>query len=136
MKAAQKILVNNGIRPTVNRVAVLAIFMKKTQSFSQARLMGLLNNQINRVSLYRVLSDLVSGGILCRLISSNGTAQYHYLKKAIHKLPLRPHFKCNTCEKIVDLPALPVSYVSQILNLGHIENSGLLIEGICLACTK
>ena len=133
---AENILSGNGVRPTVNRVAILDVFITENKSFPHARLMKILGDNINRVSLYRVLSDLVEAGILCRLINSTGAAQYHYLQHASDKFTLSPHFKCNTCEQIVALPRLPATYLTQILDLGTIEHSSLLIEGVCQKCTQ
>jgi len=46
MEAPHRILIDNGVRPTVNAVAVLAIFIGKNRSFSHTLLMGLLSGDI------------------------------------------------------------------------------------------
>ena len=121
MQTAKNTLVNKGGHPTTNRITVLDIFIGKGKSFSHARLMTILGQNINRVSLYRTLSDLVDAGILNRTMDSNGVLQYYFANGQSDNLPLNPHFKCKNCEQIKALPMLPAAYLNQILSLGHVE---------------
>lgn len=136
MSQTEQILIKSRVRPTRNRIAVLDIFMRDHKSLSHSRLSSLLDQHIDRVSLYRTLIDLVNAGVLSRLVDSEGVAQFHLSQNTTSESLLMPHFRCRTCEEITALPDLPPSYVRQISNCGQIEQSRLLLEGICLECSQ
>ncbi|WP_051664144.1 Fur family transcriptional regulator [Dyadobacter crusticola] len=137
MGQTEQVLIESKVRPTANRIAVLEIFLQQHRSLSHARLQCLLNHQIDRVSLYRTLLDLVNAGLLTRLVNSEGVAQFHYRKpKSRGEGILTPHFKCNHCDAITALPALPSTYIKRVSSIGHIQDARLLLEGICLECAN
>ncbi|WP_215236543.1 Fur family transcriptional regulator [Dyadobacter linearis] len=137
MDQIKQILIGSKLRPTPNRIAVLEVFLKEHKSLSHGRLQCMLQYEIDRVSLYRALIDLVNAGLLSRLIDSDGVAQFHYCKmQGNNHDTLTPHFKCKNCEEIAALPDLPKTYMQHISAFGHIQNSRLLLEGICLECAK
>ncbi|WP_149243012.1 transcriptional repressor [Dyadobacter sp. 32] len=139
MDQTKQVLIDSKVRPTPNRIAVLEIFLREHKSLSHGRLQCMLQYEIDRVSLYRTLLDLVNAGLLFRLIDSEGVAQFHYRKiegNSNSHDAITPHFKCKNCEEIAALPNLPTTYLQHISGFGHIQNSRLLLEGICLECAK
>ncbi|WP_026632145.1 Fur family transcriptional regulator [Dyadobacter alkalitolerans] len=137
MAQVKKLLIKSKVRPTPNRIAVLDVFLREHKSLSHGRLQCLLNYEIDRVSLYRTLLDLVSANLLTRLVDAEGVAQFHFRQaKTKQEGILTPHFKCSSCEGITALPTLPETYIQQIASIGRVQQSRLLLEGICNECVR
>lgn len=132
MQTSFALMQAHGLRITQNRSIVLEIFLHANKSLSKAAIRGLLPVQIHRVSLHRILTDLLKAGILSRVIDSTGTNLYHLWVEPASSF--QPCFKCDHCEQILPLPRLPDSYLRQITSFGKIQKVIMLLEGTCSIC--
>lgn len=124
----------HGLRITQNRSIVLEIFLHTNKSLSKPAIRRLLPAQIHRVSLHRIITDLLKAGILSKVIDSAGRIVYHLKTEMPDRF--QPHFKCQKCEQISSLPQIPDSYVKQIESFGKVQNVMILLEGICKKCAQ
>ena len=133
---AKDILKANSFRITQHRVAVLNHFMKSKSALTQADLENTFKDVIDRVSLYRMLHSFADKQILCKIIDSKGVVSYvfdnHNHADDGH---YHPHYKCKSCNDVVELPELPKAYLAQLKKL-NIDELNILAEGTCENCEK
>lgn len=133
---AKEILKANSFRVTQHRCAVLNYFMKSKSAYTHADLETIFKDQINRVSLYRMLHSFAEKEILCKLIDSKGVVSYVFDKHSCENdAHYHPHYKCKSCNDVIELPELPKAYMEQLQKL-NIEELNILAEGTCEECEK
>ena len=120
-----KILTDNSLKHTKQRVRVLEEIATEVTAVSQPDLEKKLGKEIDRVTLYRILNLFEEKGILHRVIDRNGTANYAVCAPtctANHHHDEHVHFNCNVCQKIYCLPIelpkikLPAGFTTDTLN--------------------
>jgi Fur family ferric uptake transcriptional regulator len=131
---AKEILKNNSFRVTSHRCKVLNHFMKSRSSITHSDLEKTFKQDIDRVSLYRMLHSFSEKQILCKIIDSKGIASYIFNNHS-HVSQFHPHYKCKTCNDVIELPKLPQEYVNQLKKL-NIDELNILAEGTCKECEK
>ena len=133
---ANEVLKANSFRITSHRCTVLNHFMKSKSAYTHADLEMIFKDQINRVSLYRMLHSFAGKEIICKLIDSKGVVSYvfdnHNSQNDTH---YHPHYKCKSCNDVIELPELPKAYMAQLQKL-NIEEFNILAEGTCQQCEK
>lgn len=131
---ASEILRKHDFRVTQHRSNVLNHFMKSKSALSHADLENTFKDVIDRVSLYRMLHSFADKQILCKIIDSKGVVSYvfdnHNHADDGH---YHPHYKCKSCNDVVELPELPKSYMAQLKKL-NIDELNILAEGTCENC--
>lgn len=147
---ARALLASAGIRPTTNRLAVLAAVLAAPGAVTAPELEAGLTNHMNRVTLYRTLDLFAEQGVLLRTQGSERTFQY--CRGRGHG-----HFHCRCCGRTqcVEL-ALPQNgsainplalalHLAPGLNLeasgpkavgGRIEAVDIRLDGICRDCLR
>lgn len=132
----QDILKQHSLRITPHRCEILEYFMNYRSALKHSDLEKEYKNKIDRVSLYRILHSFSENKILCKIIDSKGTVSYvfdeHSLNDNSH---FHPHYKCKTCNDVVELPELPKAYLERLKQL-NIEEINILAEGVCNECEK
>jgi Fur family ferric uptake transcriptional regulator len=130
------ILKANSFRVTQHRCAVLEYFMKSKSALTHSDLEKKFQNEIDRVSLYRILHSFSEKQLLFKLIDSKGVVSYVY-DRHNHSDDghYYPHYKCKSCNDVVELPELPKAYVDQLKKL-NIDELNILAEGTCKECEK
>ena len=128
----KEILKKHGFRSTVHRVAVLEFFMVSQVAYATVEIEKAFKRKIDRVSVYRILHAFTEAQILCKLVDSSGTVRYVFDKHFGHSHH-QPHYKCKTCNDVVELPQLPDAYIKQLRKL-NIEQINILAEGTCRQC--
>lgn len=133
---AREILKLYAFRLTQHRIDVLTYFMGSKTALTHTDLEQIYNGKIDRVSLYRMLHSFSDKKILCKLFDTSGAISYvfdkHSTKDHSH---FHPHYKCKTCNDVVELPELPKSYMEQLKKL-NIDEFNILAEGTCNECQK
>jgi Fur family ferric uptake transcriptional regulator len=133
---AIEILKANSFRVTQHRTTVLNYFMKSKRALSHTDLEKAFGNSIDRVSLYRILHSFTDKQILCKIIDSKGVVSYvfdsHNHSDDGH---YHPHYKCKSCNDVVELPELPKKYI-ELLKKMNVEELNILAEGTCENCEK
>lgn len=131
---ASVILKMNACRVTQHRLDVLNYFMQSKIALTQGDLEDKFKNKIDRVSLYRMLHSFSEKKILCKLVDSKGTLSYVFDKHSLdNKDHIHPHYKCKSCNDVIELPELPESYMKQLKKL-NIDELNILAEGTCDEC--
>ena len=133
---ATEILKLHSFRSTSHRCEVLNYFMDSKRALTHADLEQLYYGKIDRVSLYRMLHSFSEKKILCKLFDSSGAVSYVFDEHSTNnRSHYHPHYKCKTCNDVVELPELPSSYMEQLKKL-NIDELNILAEGICDECQK
>jgi len=136
MSDAKEILRRNSFRVTRHRHDVLSYFMQSKVALGHSHLEKKYKGIIDRVSLYRILNSFTEKRILCRLIDSFGAATYVFDRHSSQvDAHIHPHYKCRSCNDVVELPELPNSYLKELEKL-NIQELNILAEGICEDCQK
>lgn len=120
-------------RSTPGKLRVREVLEKAGSALSQDRINLQLNNELDRVTLYRILNGFVEDGIVHRAVSDDGKS-YYALCRGCEKAHNHEHahFRCLSCERVECLPApvkvaLPPGYAMQ--------HSNYWLSGTCRACT-
>ncbi|MBC7418273.1 MAG: transcriptional repressor [Pedobacter sp.] len=112
---SNKILADNNLKQTRQRLMVLDEIIGRDWALSQPDLEKKLGNEIDRVTLYRILNVYEEKGILHKVIDSNGTTNYAICSTECttnqhHDEHL--HFNCINCKKLyclnVEIPQINV----------------------------
>jgi Fur family ferric uptake transcriptional regulator len=131
------ILREHDLKHTKQRVRVLEEIAMDSVAVSQPELEKKLGKEIDRVTLYRILSVYEDKGILHKIIDMNGTANYAVCNNACtehHHHDEHVHFNCTNCLKIycleVNVPRvkMPEGFIANTVNS--------IAYGICKKCNK
>ena len=135
-KDALLTLQNAGISKTSQRQAVLDILLKATTPLSVNTIRQSLetNANIDKVTIYRILSLFRQRGIIREIASAGGA---NYFEMATLENPLHPHFSCRNCGAFTCLAPLPFTQAQELIlskddySIDHIE---INISGLCAGC--
>jgi Fur family transcriptional regulator, ferric uptake regulator len=132
-ESAKKILVENHLKVTQNRLDVLSLFMSDSKAYSLLQLETIFGKKHNRSSIFRCLQVLTDFNVLEKFVDASGIAVYVLNTKPASNS--HSHFKCNNCENVQQLPELPAEYLT-ILGKNKIEATNLFIQGTCEKCQE
>lgn len=134
-----RLLKQAGLSSTKNRLTVLEVVGNNNSPLNTRQIYATLvrNNEINRVTVYRILDLLVEKGILERL-SGGGRSFYYGLAPNDHHRP-HPHFYCTNCGNIECLN--PESLFLDVAPLertypGMIQSVAVRVDGVCKNCLQ
>ena len=127
---AIEILKVNQLKATASRIGVLSLFLKTSKAISFNQLENDFKESMDRVTIYRILEAFMQKGLLLKLTDSKGKSSYVYTQ---NQQIDTPHFKCSTCNSVVELPQLPDSYLKNVQN-HSIHQIHFLAEGTCGEC--
>ncbi|WP_158827400.1 Fur family transcriptional regulator [Mucilaginibacter lacusdianchii] len=132
-----KLLHNNQLKATASRLSVLQIISERDAAISQPVLEKMLGEDVDRVTLYRILKTFEDKGILHKVIDLNGTANYAICHSSCSEHAHHDehfHFNCSNCHSVYcmndfHLPALamPPGFKAHTVNLS--------ITGLCKKCS-
>ena len=136
-KKFEHLLDQHHLKKTGPRLKVLAMMSAKNTATSQPDLEGLMED-VDRVTLYRILNVFEEKGIIHKIFDLNGTANYAICtsncQEHLHH-DEHLHFNCTICNKVyclndLSLPAfnLPPGFKA--------EGFSLYASGICPQCNK
>ncbi len=132
-----ELLKSNSLRVTNHRLAVLTYIHQATSALSHSDLESNFKGEIDRVSLYRIINAFIEKNLIKKIIDAEGQKNYIFNAKHNQKedVNIQPHYKCKTCNDIIELPELPETYLEKIkgLNIDHIN---VLAEGVCDVCKE
>jgi Fur family ferric uptake transcriptional regulator len=133
----EDLLAKHHLKKTEGRMRVLAMLSSKTFATSQPDLEEVMLD-VDRGTLYRILSVFEEKGIIHKVFDLNGTANYalcHSSCQENHHHDEHLHFNCIMCNNVyclddLDLPNLhlPSGFQSQTFSLSA--------TGICPKCNK
>lgn len=133
------ILKNSQLPPTPHRLKILEIIGNNNSPLSAQDIYETLsrNDDINRVTVYRILDLLVEKGVIDRI--SSGGRSFHYGLAPNKNHPSHPHFYCKHCGSLECLN--PEGFhleLEKILRTfpGLIEKVEIHLDGICKTCLR
>jgi Fur family transcriptional regulator, ferric uptake regulator len=136
-KAAVKRLKEAGLEVTEHRVQVLMAVGNTAHPSSATEIQEKisLKNDINRVTVYRILDLLVEHEVLNRL--GLGEKSQRFCLRSAHE-DEHPHFHCTHCGcylclSMPDLPLNRRALDDLSLDIRHVD---IRLEGVCPACQK
>jgi len=127
----------SGLGHTPNRQRVLEAIGNHGRPLSAQQIFETLSrsDNINRVTVYRILDLLVDNGLVERI--SGGGRSFVYGPAPNENHPAHPHFYCRSCGNLeclnprslnVDLQPMQGSFP------GLIENVEVRVDGVCKNC--
>lgn len=133
------LLESSGLEPTLNRLRVLEVVGGNGYPLTATDIYNTVERtqQINRVTVYRILDLLVEKQIIERL-SVGGRAAYYGIAPNENHSP-HPHFYCTSCGQMdcltpgsldVNLDNFEKTFPGQI---GRVE---VRVDGLCKNCLK
>ena len=133
----EELLEKHHLKKTPARLRVLSLLASKNVATSQPDLESVIMD-VDRVTLYRILSAFEEKGIIHKIFNLEGTANYALCFSDCEEHNHRDehvHFNCVNCKNVfclndLDLPALNLPPGFQT------ENFTLYATGLCPRCGK
>ena len=131
-------LMNNGLRPTSERMAILSEVSKKNSHFEADELYLELrknNKSISRASVYRTLPILVECGLLRELAFDEKRKRYEFNYGLEH----HEHLVCKSCGKIIEFQSESLELELEKAIKKHEftqETHRVEVIGYCKKCMK
>jgi len=122
-------------RNTASKKLVMSLLETSDTALSQDVLEDKVRDQMDRVTIYRVLNRFCEDGIAHRFVSDDGKYYYALCRdcKADHHADEHIHFRCLQCNRVECLPykiksRLPEGYTAVKTNYW--------ISGYCKGCSR
>jgi len=134
----KNLLIKSGLKRTLPRLQVLDILSRRDSATSQPYLEQLMGNEVDRVTLYRVLKAFEEKGIIHKILDNHGTANYAICSgncDADEHHDEHVHFNCNNCNKVYCLESVKIP-AFKLPNGFNIESLNLVASGICETCAN
>jgi len=123
-----------GLQKTAQRLAVLDIFAREEHPLTASDIFQRLSEgqQVNRVTVYRILSSYTSKGIIREFESKRGIHFYERVEPG--RLP-HPHFNCRACGVMICMTASPsLGSWEKMVNEPGFEIENISLSGLCRQC--
>lgn len=121
-------------RNTPSKTAVLAALESAEAALSHDKLLELLEDTVDRATIYRILNRFCADGLTHRIIADDGKQYFALCEDCSHHEEHSHnhfHFRCQRCERVECLS----TEVSVNLPPGYrAENFNGVISGICGRC--
>lgn len=131
---AKELLKSHGLKATRQRLVLLEYIIKNQGIFSANFLFTKFANDMDLVTIYRVLNVFESIGLIREIFSSDDVKKYELA--CIHN-PVHPHFSCRICGTLYCLDALnetDLYNLEQSCSGFIVENVAMQFSGICYKC--
>lgn len=137
-KDFSELLRENGLKVTSPRLRVLEEITQKEAAISQPDLEKIVGKDIDRVTLYRILSSFEEKGIVHKIFDLNGTATYAMCTSNCtknHHHDQHVHFICSVCNSVycLDEVSLPKITLPRHFTLHSLAINAV---GLCSNCQK
>lgn len=133
-----ELLRKNGLKVTSPRMRVLSEITHKNAAISQPDLEKIVGNDIDRVTLYRILSNFEEKGIVHKIFDLNGTATYAMCTSNCtenHHHDQHIHFICSVCNSVYCLDEVSLPKVSLPPHFA-LHSIAINAVGLCANCQK
>lgn len=133
LSRARTLLAQSSGRQTLSRLHVLAALLDSDRALTHAETHERLTGS-DRVSVYRSLEWLVSEGLACRTMGSDGVRRYQHGEAAASH-GVHPHFQCDACgtTTCLNTNAPPAIAVPRGYRPASIE---VTVHGLCPGCDE
>ncbi|HEY9009113.1 Fur family transcriptional regulator [Ohtaekwangia sp.] len=125
------------LRSTPSRQEILHLFLNKDYALSHGDIEKEINNELDRVTVYRTLKTFLDKGLIHKVLDDEGSLKYALCNDTCTNAGHHHdhvHFKCTRCGQTncleIEVPPvkLPKGYRASEVNL--------LIQGICERCSR
>ncbi len=133
-----RLLRDNGLKITPHRLRVLEELTQKNAAVSQPDLEKTIGTEIDRVTLYRILSSFEDQGIVHKVFDLQGTATYAICNSDCskdHHQDQHVHFICSVCNSVYCLEEVPFPHIPLPKNF-TLHALALNAVGLCENCQK
>ena len=136
MEQLTDMLHKKGIRPSVQRIAVLSSVLNGSKHPSAEDIYESLSplfKSLSRTTVYNSLDVLTRNGLLRELEIESGCSRYDMAMQPDHS-----HFICRKCSRIIDLP-MPSDVLEvpeRVGSLFSIDTIDVTFRGLCPECSK
>lgn len=134
---SDRLLRNFNLRSTPNRQIILHLFMKRDHALSHGDIEKEIEDDLDRVTVYRTLKTFLNKGLIHKVLDDEGSPKYALCNNTCTRTAHHHnhvHFKCTQCGQTnclnIEVPAvkLPKNY--------KVEEVNLLIQGVCDQCSR
>lgn len=135
-KAFENILRKHHLKVTHPRLTVLEKIFHKDTATSQPELEKSVGDDIDRVTLYRVLNVFEEKGIIHKIFDLHGTATYALCSPqcTTHQHhDEHVHFTCSVCNSVYCLQEIKLPAISTPIGF-HIDQVAVNAIGVCNKC--
>jgi Fur family ferric uptake transcriptional regulator len=134
----QAVLRRGRLRPTPRRLQILETLASEDRPWQAREVLEAVRARrpVNKVTVYRILDDLVRLGLV-RKLPSEGAAAYYELACEHH--PPHPHFQCFACGELQCLKPVSLEHLRRELEgpLGNqVDRLEIRAAGICRRCQE
>ena len=124
------------LRPTPLRLEVLEALGSRDRAWQAREVLAAVRarRRVNKVSVYRILDDLVRLGLVRKLPTEGAAAHYEL---ACEHHPPHPHFQCKACGELQCLKPVPLEHLWQHLQSPSgnlVERLEIRVAGLCRRC--
>ena len=121
-------------RQTKQVKVIIDVFEHKKTAISATELVKLLDSQMNKTTVYRILDKLIDEGIVHSFMDKKGLKWYAKCQDCSCEThnDVHPHFQCKSCGEV---ECLPVSFSLPPIKGYKVESASLLIVGECVNCS-
>ena len=130
----KKLLIDNGIKPTFQRVKILEyIYNHKKHQTAEMIYAGLVDNisTLSKTTVYNTLQHLGDHGLVHALTISGSESRFDSVINPHH------HFLCKTCGDIIDID-IECPNARKVESAGghRIDEVHGYFKGVCASCLK
>ena len=121
-----------GIRPSVQRIAIMRYLQKNRTHPTADEVYEALKKQIptlSKTTVYNTLNLFVENGAALYIGIDEKNARFDGFVES------HAHFRCKKCGCIIDLPINIDNFLPEGFN-GDIENTYFYLKGLCEKCKK
>lgn len=133
----EHILRDSKLRLTPCRLAVLEYFNKASHALSHAMIEEKLQQNYDRVTIYRTLKSFQDRGIIHRVLDDEGSPKYalchHDCNAHAHKHN-HVHLKCVVCGETNCIETVEIPVIQLPQGYSYTE-ADVLLQGICKECS-
>ena len=130
----RQLLVDNGIRVTEQRMAILRALARVRVPASHSELTErLAGPSLDRATIYRNLLSLTEAGLLIQTQLGDNVWRFEMPSARSTEHGAHPHFVCNDCGDIACLPESAVALRGEAVRNQVAE---VQLRGRCMACVR
>lgn len=123
-------------RKTKSQTAILDLLQREASALSHDSISAKLDQQMDRVTIYRILNRFVEDGIAHRIVADDGRQYFASCQDNCshdHIAHSHLHFRCTVCDQVECVPG----EVSFELPKGYrTDNCNIILSGRCQSCNN
>lgn len=137
-KKTENFLKEYELRSTSCRRDVLQLFFSAPFALSQSYLEENLDQQYDRVTIYRTLKSFLDAGFIHKVLDDSGGIKYALCSETCKPKDHHDrhvHFKCRVCCKTICMDEIGIPFIN-LPGDYTLEDIKILVTGICNHCTR